>query len=195
VIFRFLDKRPVEMQKSILDIPATEIVIPPERTESDCVFELNGLLRSYGFSTHLEATVNHPSGKSLRVDLLAIRNGIIIAFEVKAPEFKLAWALRQARDYVLSQSFFGMVLACFVYPAPDMRTVDRYWLGMAKLASYDRVEIAFNRGDGLVLDFGGHVIFRRGQWTSQAKRFLLGQRQLGGGRSNKWRSGRFVRRM
>jgi len=65
---------------------------------------------------------------------------------------------------------------------------------LAKLASYVRVGIAFIEG-GLVLDFGGHVIFRHGQWTSQAKKFLLGQRQLGGGRSNEWKRGRFIRRI
>jgi len=89
-----------------------------------------------------------------------------------------------------------MVLACFVYPVPIefIRGEDRYWQGMAKLASYVRVGIAFIEG-GLVLDFGGHVIFRHGQWTSQAKKFLLGQRQLGGGRSNEWKRGRFIRRI
>jgi len=184
----------------LLDTPSTAILIPPSwlhpETEPECVMELEGLLRSHGFTTYLETSVKHTSGKPLRVDLLAIRNGIVIAFEVKAPGFKLAWALRQGRDYVLSKSVLGMVLACFVYPVPIefIRGEDRYWQGMAKLASYVRVGIAFIEG-GLVLDFGGHVIFRHGQWTSQAKKFLLGQRQLGGGRSNEWKRGRFIRRI
>lgn len=140
--------------------------------------------------------MTHPSGKILRIDLLAIRNGIVIGFEVKAPGFKLGWALRQARDYVLGRSVWGMVLACLVYPIPIelIRQSDRYLCGMMKLASYDRVGIGYMYGGGLMLELGGHDIFRGGRWTNQSKKYLLGQRQLGGRQSNEWQRDRFVRR-
>jgi len=113
---------------------------------------------------------------------------------VKVPGSNFAWALRQARDYVLSESILGMVLACFVYPAPSDRHGSRYLEGMAKLAFYDRVGTAYDF-NGLCLSFGGHVVFRQGEWTSQANRFLFGTRQFGGGRSDDWRKDRFIRRI
>src|SRR5262249_41474742 len=113
---------------------------PSGRTEAQCLIELDELLTGVGFDTYWEIGVRHPSGKLLKVDLLAIRDGYVIAFEVKKEDRdKLAWAFRQARDYVLAKSMWGMVLAWFMYPSFVSRHGDDYERGMAKLASYDRV--------------------------------------------------------
>jgi hypothetical protein len=159
-------------------------------TEAECVRELEGFLAGH-FKTFREVNVRHTNGKLLRIDLLAIQGEIVIGFEVKAPGFKLAWALRQARDYVLSESVAGTVLACFVYPGPNLKEEKHDWSrgyqqGMAKLASYDRVGLAFfvPYHNGLLLDCGGHAVWRCGEWTSVAHDLLEGKRQFGGTKQN-----------
>jgi hypothetical protein len=192
---------------SILDRPSEDAVRPalptgwprPERvewehpaTEGECVAELIKLLRAE-FDLYREVQVEHRFyARPLRVDLLAIKRDITLAFEVKSPSFKLPWALRQARDYVGADVTSGttiagrIVQACFVYPIPWSMIANHGWqYGMIKLAEYDRVGVGYINpySNEIVLGFANDTVWsRRWGWSGRAERMLFGGRQFGGKR-------------
>jgi hypothetical protein len=194
------------MTMSILDRPSVDAVRPalpvgyprPEpvewkhpATEGECVVELVKLLRAE-FDLYREVQVEHRFyARPLRVDLLAIKRDVTLAFEVKSSGFKLAWALRQARDYVGADVTSGTAIAgkkvqaCFVYPIPWSMLRGGWEYGMIKLAEYDRVGVGYINpyNNSIVLGFANDTVWsRQWGWSGRAERMLFGARQFGGKR-------------